>query len=483
MTIRVRPAEVEVPEKDPFRNDLLDRKPYIEDLTDLLGAVEGPCVLALDSEWGGGKTTFLKMWASHLRNEGFFVAEFNAWETDYSGDPFVALSTKVQKQFQELASDGRGVNVKRLAADAKKVVFRTAPLAAGIAATAAFGSGAWATEAVTHLASYAGDRLEEYRKGQEAIDSYRITLGKETLRISDNQYNGRSLFIMIDELDRCRPSYAVELLEVAKHLFSVDRIVFVLAVNRSQLAHSVKALYGSEFDATGYLRRFFDLDYSLPTPKRDKFVLQLMNDQGISAIFQKDPGSFRIVPNVIACFLACSEFDFRRMAHVIHRIALVTGSLDSALPAPTAAIAVLLAIRESQPDAYTEFVAGAIDDMAVVEQIYGEGKCSEMEYSNEGYFLEATVCHAWFELESQAGRRSNEWEKSRLYRTYDDTITHGYERIAQVHRGGETKRVDEEEERKVRRARGVKNACEALLSYAEQMQFLAALRRIELLPT
>ena len=284
MTIRVRPAEVEVPENDPFRNDLLDRKPCIEDLTGLLGAVQGPCVLALDSEWGGGKTTFLRIWAAHLRSEGFAVVEFNAWETDFSGDPFVSLSSKLQKQLQELASDGRGVNVKRLAEDAKKVALRTAPLVAGIAATAAFGSGAWATEAVTHLASYAGDRLEEYRKGQDAIDNYKITLGKEILRISNNHYNGRSLFIMIDELDRCRPSYAVELLEVAKHLFSVDRIVFVLALNRSELAHSVKALYGRKFDAKGYLHRFFDLDYSLPWPDREKFVFQVLRDTNLDTL-------------------------------------------------------------------------------------------------------------------------------------------------------------------------------------------------------
>ena len=57
--------------------------------------------------------------------------------------------------------------------------------------------------------------------------------------------------IVIDELDRCRPSYAVEILEMAKHLFSVDRVVFVLSINRDQLAHSVKVLYGSDFGRTG----------------------------------------------------------------------------------------------------------------------------------------------------------------------------------------------------------------------------------------
>ena len=50
---------------------------------------------------------------------------------------------------------------------------------------------------------------------------------------------------MVDELDRCRPSYAVELPEVVKHLFTVDGVVFVIAVNRAELTHSIRALYGT----------------------------------------------------------------------------------------------------------------------------------------------------------------------------------------------------------------------------------------------
>ena len=88
---------------------------------------------------------------------------------------------------------------------------------------------------------------------------------------------GRPLIVMIDELDRCRPSYAVELLEVAKHLFSVNNIVFVLAVNRAELIHSIRAVYGGGFDGDGYLRRFFDVDIRLPEPKRVAFIDMLLD--------------------------------------------------------------------------------------------------------------------------------------------------------------------------------------------------------------
>ena len=95
----------------------------------------------------------------------------------------------------------------------------------------------------------------------------------------------KPLLVMIDELDRCRPTYAVELLETAKHLFAVDQVVFVLAVNRTELQHAVKALYGNEFKADGYLRRFIDLDVHLPEPNLENFLNELFVSMGLKIIF------------------------------------------------------------------------------------------------------------------------------------------------------------------------------------------------------
>ena len=79
---RIQPQDIEIPEQNPFEYDLLDRKEAVETLTRLVGAIEGPCVLAVDAPWGAGKTTFLKIWAQNLRNQHFSVVEFNAWKTD-----------------------------------------------------------------------------------------------------------------------------------------------------------------------------------------------------------------------------------------------------------------------------------------------------------------------------------------------------------------------------------------------------------------
>ena len=76
----------------------------------------------------------------------------------------------------------------------------------------------------------------------------------------------RPLVFFIDELDRCRPSFAIELLERVKHLFDVKNIVFVLSIDKKQLEAITAAVYGERIDALEYLRRFIDLDFYLPLP-------------------------------------------------------------------------------------------------------------------------------------------------------------------------------------------------------------------------
>ena len=96
MSIPIKPRDIEVPKDDPFKYDLLGRREPAEVLTRLVVNLdEGPCVLAIDAAWGAGKTTFFRMWTQHLRNKEFPVVEVNAWETDFSEEPFVTLSTEL----------------------------------------------------------------------------------------------------------------------------------------------------------------------------------------------------------------------------------------------------------------------------------------------------------------------------------------------------------------------------------------------------
>mgnify|MGYP001077859600 FL=1 len=87
------------------------------------------------------------------------------------------------------------------------------------------------------------------------------------------------LIIFVDELDRCRPNFAVKLLERIEHYFVNNRITFVFSMNIEQLQHTIKVYYGNDFDACRYLDRFFDIRLSLPTTISNRFFNSLnLND-------------------------------------------------------------------------------------------------------------------------------------------------------------------------------------------------------------
>ena len=86
---------------------------------------------------------------------------------------------------------------------------------------------------------------------------------------------GNRLVVFVDELDRCKPSYAVQLLERIKHYFSNDKVTVVFSINTKELQHSIRKFYGAEFDANKYLDRFFDYRISLPDADMDNYLALL----------------------------------------------------------------------------------------------------------------------------------------------------------------------------------------------------------------
>ena len=398
MGIHIQPREIDVPEDDPFKNDLLERKESAEVLTNLVGSIKGPCALAVDAAWGSGKTTFLRIWAQYLRNHKFPVVKFNAWETDFSGDPFTALSTELTEGLHEYTNEPLVEKIAAAQKAAKEVLRRAVP---GLIRVATAGildvNPLLEKEAGQALASYAEDRLSEYQEAKKSVQEFKHVLQDMAETLAQSREN-RPLIVVIDELDRCRPSYAVELLEVAKHLFAVDRIVFVLAVNRSELAHSIRALYGSGFDAKGYLRRFFDADFRLPAPDRDAFIDALLDAIRINDYFERTVDRNALtdkeeeaVRNLLKGFFGAHDISLRQIAQAIHRLGLVYASLSSRQRSFAITATVMLIVRTIDQDLYHKFVRRQVSDRDVVDTVFGRAVVRTLQQQHEGCLFEAMI--------------------------------------------------------------------------------------------
>ncbi len=279
-----------------YPRDALDRARYAQYLTNFL-ASKGydqdsnklNYVLNLNSEWGSGKTYFLRRWAHDLKAY-YPVVYVDAWQQDYSDDPLMAIIASMIQQLRDQA--GKSVKDIKFRAPRKMISLlkATTPALAGALAKRYLGidpikiiesseedhigetiidekgnqidMGTAASKLVNQL-------IDEHSAKSNAIESlkYNIEQWVEAAKIytddGSNIEKRYPAFIFIDELDRCRPSYAIEMLETIKHIFNIPGVVFVVATDTKQLQHVIKSMYGVGFDADMYLGRFFDARYSL----------------------------------------------------------------------------------------------------------------------------------------------------------------------------------------------------------------------------
>ena len=248
-------------------DDILQRKRTGDALSSLVNLIEDPLVVALDGSWGTGKTYFLKRWAG--AHEGALVVHFDAFEHDFVSDPLPALVSALEERLTKTGTDDVPASWKDSVPSLKEAAFKMAkPLARVVLKSVGAGIVVDAADEFKKIRDEeAEDRFEDFWKAEEgrraAMKEFRTAV--ETLAIpSEAGHEGATLIFLVDELDRCRPEYALEVIEVIKHLFSVPRVHFVLGVNLKALEAIVRARYGPKFDAQRYLGKFIQVRLALP---------------------------------------------------------------------------------------------------------------------------------------------------------------------------------------------------------------------------
>ena len=256
-------AEVEVDKDDVWKGDALGRKAFAKPLTDLVSnARNAPFCIAVDGEWGSGKTFFLKRWCAEFSKQGKAIY-FNAWEDDFHADPLIAIIGQLWGAIEN--------GVLNEICDSVKENWRT------LAANAVLRcSGSGFTSSDFQTAS--GKTVEEYLEARRSIDTLQKRLRE--LANATREKTEKPLVFIVDELDRCRPTFAIELLERVKHVVGVPGIVFVFGINQKGLEKSIQSVYG-KIDARDYLRRFFDVGMTLPQARVSNYCQYLINKHKI----------------------------------------------------------------------------------------------------------------------------------------------------------------------------------------------------------
>ena len=398
----LRPKMIDIPEDNPFKFDLLGRRPFVDTLAHTLLGIEGPAVFAIDGPWGTGKTTFVRMLRQHLLDKDARVVTINAWETDYVGDPLGVLASTIVDE----VSTGDDSTREAFKKSALKLLRVVGPSALRIATGGLLNlDTAIEGEIGALVADAAERRLKHFEEDRESMRGFRKKLHEFAASCSSHP-----LIVIVDELDRCRPNYAVEMLEVIKHLFDVENVLFVLAVNRKQLDESVRMLYGTPSDPESYFRRFFDVELRLPHGDRQAFARSALAELGL-------PDS-DLVAGMFVNFLTSSPYSIRVLEQTIRHYNLVRLSLrnfegrDWWWMLTTALI-----LRLVDEEAYGQFLRGRMTDAELKARILKERWIQDAKWTSQIIVIEATLMAV-----TEKGGRHSFHEKSELLAKYQKIL-------------------------------------------------------------
>ncbi len=251
-----------------IEKDATGRNDALYSFIEMLNNLDGLSHIAIDAKWGAGKTFFVKevkyLLDKLARGEGiesllsvskqrsfddlkkikYHTVYFDAWEHDNDEDPILSLT-------DELANSSLLQDYGRVLTNLLEIALE---IATGL-----------------NIKGFGKiiDSLKKVREVKEARVNNKDKFVEELDKLTPED-NDRTI-IFIDELDRCKPTYAIQLLERIKHYFINDKIIFVFSININELQNTVRRYYGEQFDGEHYLYRFFEVLLKLPEPNLDNY--------------------------------------------------------------------------------------------------------------------------------------------------------------------------------------------------------------------
>lgn len=387
-----------------LQDDMFKRNEKIGYFMQLLDSIEGSYTIAIDGQWGSGKTFFLKQsklvleaynpnidkidtatrqivkdkMKAYIGKNGLqpqYPIYYDAWTNDNDEDPIVSLMYSITEAYHYF-SERKIETWKGLT-----------------------------TAATEFVKMVGGADLEKFQKLFESESCMDDKKKSADLCIQINVFlehlnleKGNRLVLFIDELDRCKPTFAVKFLERIKHYFEHPNITFVFSVNMAELANTIQNYYGEGFDAGRYLNRFFDYTFHLPDASMDDYYYNQGIDNGRLLAAEILPNDYYVdqeikninsfYDEIVKAIIKVLRLELREIIKFLgickaprKEIINISNKKDTFIERETALycavfiLPMLLGIQNAEPDRYNDFITGKYPEVFVsvlVEVLEGQ---------------------------------------------------------------------------------------------------------------
>ena len=388
-SVNLKLPQAPVSPDEPWNDDVLDRQQLAQTLTNLIRTQSHPFTISIHGYWGTGKTFLLQRWQRDLETDGFKAIYFNAWEDDFCDDPLLAILGQLAEYFQ-------APQLKSLASAALEIAKPL--LRQTVLSLVKTTTGLTLDFSQTHPPTLVDEYLGQRRTKDELKDHL------ATLSGTVHEETERPLVFIIDELDRCRPTFAIELLEKVKHIFDIEHIVFVFGINRVELARSLHSIYGN-IDSDVYLRRFFDIEFTLPEIDGAMYCKHMMDKFRLQDIFSEltseannnvHAEEYRAIRDTFPEIWSRFGLSLRDIEHCVASIALVAKNIATGHYMYPIVLGFLIPVKLTNRELYYRFVqhkclASEVIDYA--DELLSSGQFTEIEYQGLD-FIEAYLYFA-----------------------------------------------------------------------------------------
>ena len=244
-----------------IKADYFKRNTYIQNLIMYINNSETQATFAVSGEWGSGKTVFMHQFMYTAKHRDIFggnpigedgkkdmeVFYYNAWENELLKKPSIAILDSIIRKYYFWNKEDK--------ANIQTVLDKVGNIAVKVASAG-----------VLDINDFKLDSSDE-------IDTQKIEKDFiETIDYIINKMSCKKVVIVIDELDRCKPTTVITMLEEIKHFYNHDSLCFVFSADFGQLSNTIKKIYGENFDADLYMQRFFDAIFTLSSSDYEKYI-------------------------------------------------------------------------------------------------------------------------------------------------------------------------------------------------------------------